>query len=51
MLSGAIVQLWRNYGKKKGLDKWGYAEKFIAGVEDIHLNVGYGAEEKRKDIK
>ncbi|TXC92762.1 hypothetical protein FS935_00730 [Metabacillus litoralis] len=39
-----MEELWN----KKGLDKWGYAEKFIEGVEEITLNIGYREEASRK---
>lgn len=41
-----MEEVWR----KKGLDKWGYADKYIMNVDTIDLNVGYRLEEN-KDIK
>lgn len=42
-----MEEVWR----KKGLDKWGYADQYISNVENIDLNVEYRGDEPKKDIK
>ena len=39
-----MEEVWR----KKGLDKWGYAEQHLSNVQKIDLNVGYSKEEEKE---
>jgi hypothetical protein len=47
--NGPVDFYMEEFWLKKGLDKWGYADKYISDVENINLNVGYRNEAK-KDI-
>lgn len=42
-----MEEVWR----KKGLDKWGYANSYIADVEKVDLNVGYRDKENKDQSK
>ncbi|MBO9130777.1 hypothetical protein [Bacillus sp. 165] len=46
--NGSVDTYMEEVWRKKGLEKWGYAETYLSHVEKINLNVGY-REEAEKD--